>query len=96
MQNQLLDVVNGVDATVRLPVGVVVLEVLLRLLVNTDVYFQVPHLFVDLLLAQTESLNVDVVSTRPLLVVRGYLLLFFSVSLELFDGLFNLDKVDHL
>lgn len=96
VQNQLLDVVNGVDATVRLPVGVVVLEVLLRLLVNTDVYFQVPHLFVDLLLAQTESLNVDVVSARPLLVVGGYLLLFFSVSLELFDGLFNLDKVDHL
>ena len=51
--------VNRVNAAVGLLGAVVMFEVLLRLLVYRDIHLQVPHLLVNLLLAQAETLNVD-------------------------------------
>jgi hypothetical protein len=89
--------VNSVNATVRLlAVVIVVFEILLRLLIDTDVYFQIPHFLIYLLLIKTQSLNVDLAFTRVILLVWTHLLLFLTIPFEFLDCFFNLNIVDHL
>jgi hypothetical protein len=77
-----------------LVVGVVILEVLLGLLINTYVHFEVPHLVIYFLLIETKALDIY----RVLLLRAVFLVikLFFSITRELLNSFLYLDVVDHL
>jgi hypothetical protein len=77
-----------------LVVGVVILEVLLGLLINTYVHFEVPHLVIYFLLIETKALDIY----RVLLLRAVFLVikLFFPITLELLNSFLYLNVVDHL
>lgn len=97
LENELLDVVNSVYATVAL--GCREVLILMALLINTDVNFEVPHLLINGLRPKPEQLQIYffLLLDIPLrLELELCVLLLFSLAFDLRDCSLDLSLIDGL
>ena len=99
--HQVLYVIDGVDATMiarhRASVHLIVIfEILLTLLIDTYVYFQISHRWLDLFGFKSKLREVDVLGLCFCLLILAIFILLFAFFVYPLNCFFNLAFVDHL